>query len=85
MLREGKRAEDIVRARGLVQISDEAELLGLVDRVIAGHPGPVGDLRAGKERALQFLIGQVMKETRGRANPAVVNRLLRDRIGASGG
>ena len=85
MLREGKRAADIVRARGLVQISDEAELLGLVDRVIAGHPGPVGDLRAGKERALQFLIGQVMKETRGRANPAVVNRLLRDRIGASGG
>jgi aspartyl-tRNA(Asn)/glutamyl-tRNA(Gln) amidotransferase subunit B len=82
MLRSGKRAGEIVRARGLVQISDEAELQTLVDQVIAGHPGPVGDLRAGKERALQFLVGQVMKETRGRANPAVVNRLLRERIGA---
>ena len=85
MLRGGKTADEIVRARGLVQISDEAELLRLVDEVIAKHPGPVGDLRAGKDRAVQFLVGQVMKQTRGRANPEVVNRLLRQRIGVGGG
>jgi aspartyl-tRNA(Asn)/glutamyl-tRNA(Gln) amidotransferase subunit B len=85
MLKGGKSAEEIVQARGLVQISDETELVRVVDQVIGDHPGPVGDLRAGKDRAVQFLVGQVMKQTRGRANPAVVNRLLRERIGTGNG
>ena len=82
MLRTGRPAAEIVAERGLVQISDEAMLAQLVRDVVADNPGPVGDVRAGKDRALAFLVGQVMKKTRGRANPEVVNRLLRERLGA---
>ncbi|HYM70821.1 MAG TPA: Asp-tRNA(Asn)/Glu-tRNA(Gln) amidotransferase subunit GatB, partial [bacterium] len=67
MLRTGRAADAIVRERGLVQISDEAEIVRLVDAAIAENPGPVGDVRAGKDRAVAFLVGQVMKKTRGRA------------------
>ncbi len=82
MLKTGHAPGEIVRERGLVQISDEAMLIQMVEGVIAEHPGPVADVRAGKDKAVAFLIGQVMKKTRGRANPEMVNRLLRDRIGA---
>jgi aspartyl-tRNA(Asn)/glutamyl-tRNA(Gln) amidotransferase subunit B len=82
MLRTGRPAGEIVRARGLVQISDEAALRRLVEEVIAEQPGPVGDVLAGKARAMAFLVGQVMKKTQGRANPDMVNRILRERLGA---
>lgn len=82
MLRTGRAAGEIVRERGMVQISDEGLLRRLVDEVIAEQPGPVGDVRAGKERAMAFLVGQVMKKTQGRANPDMVNRILRERLGA---
>jgi aspartyl-tRNA(Asn)/glutamyl-tRNA(Gln) amidotransferase subunit B len=81
MLRTGRPADAIVQERGLVQISDEAMLAAVVQEVIAEHPGPVGDVRAGKDQAVTFLVGQVMKKTRGRANPAMVNRLVRERLG----
>jgi aspartyl-tRNA(Asn)/glutamyl-tRNA(Gln) amidotransferase subunit B len=81
MLRTGRPAEVVVRERGLVQISDEAMLDAVVQEVIAEHPGPVRDVRAGKDQALTFLVGQIMKKTRGRANPAMVNRLIRERLG----
>jgi aspartyl-tRNA(Asn)/glutamyl-tRNA(Gln) amidotransferase subunit B len=80
MLRTGRSAGEIVRDRGLVQISDEAALAEMVDGVIAEHPGPVAEVRAGKDKAVAFLVGQVMKRSRGRANPELVNRLLRDRL-----
>jgi aspartyl-tRNA(Asn)/glutamyl-tRNA(Gln) amidotransferase subunit B len=80
MLRTGRPADAIVQERGLAQISDEAMLGAVVQEVIAEHPGPVGDVRAGKEQALTFLVGQVMKKTRGRANPALANRLIRERL-----
>ena len=80
MLRTGRPADAIVQERGLAQISDEAMLGAVVQDVIAEHPGPVGDVRAGKEQALTFLVGQVMKKTRGRANPALANRLIRERL-----
>jgi len=82
MLRTGRGAAEIVKDRGLVQISDEAALAEMVDGVIAEHPGPVQDVRAGKDKAVAFLVGQVMKRSRGRANPEVVNRLLRNRLNA---
>ena len=62
--------------RGLTQISDTGALEAVVARVVAANPQPVADYRAGKETALRFLVGQVMKETQGRANPALVNQLL---------
>jgi aspartyl-tRNA(Asn)/glutamyl-tRNA(Gln) amidotransferase subunit B len=82
MLRTGRSAGEIVRERGLIQISDEEQLRRLVDEVITEQPGPVGDVRAGKSRAMAFLVGQVMKKTQGRANPDMVNRILRERLGA---
>ncbi|HHY61988.1 MAG: Asp-tRNA(Asn)/Glu-tRNA(Gln) amidotransferase subunit GatB [Bacillota bacterium] len=76
----GRRPSDIVKERGLLQISDVGELVTIVEKVIDANPGPVADYHAGKERALGFLVGQVMKETRGRANPQETNRILREEL-----
>jgi aspartyl-tRNA(Asn)/glutamyl-tRNA(Gln) amidotransferase subunit B len=76
----GKPAEQIVEERGLSQISDEGALGALVDEVISENPGPVEQFRGGKEGVIGFLVGQVMKKTRGAANPQEAQRLLRDRL-----
>jgi len=76
----GARPSDVVRERGLVQISDAGELAAIVQHVIDANPGPVADYFAGKEKALTFLVGQIMKETRGRANPQETNRILREEL-----
>jgi aspartyl-tRNA(Asn)/glutamyl-tRNA(Gln) amidotransferase subunit B len=70
----------VVAARGLTQISDEATLRRIVDEVLAANPGPAADVRAGKARATGFLVGRVMQATGGRANPATVDRMLRERL-----
>jgi aspartyl-tRNA(Asn)/glutamyl-tRNA(Gln) amidotransferase subunit B len=80
MFLTGRRAGEIVQAKGLVQISDEGELVRVVETVLAANPKSVADFRGGKEAALGFLVGQVMKETKGRANPGLVNQLLRSRL-----
>jgi aspartyl/glutamyl-tRNA(Asn/Gln) amidotransferase, B subunit len=80
MLESGKLPKQIVEEQGLVQISDEGALLGIVDAVIERNPQSVEDYRAGKEKAIGFLVGQIMKETRGKANPAMVNKLLAERL-----
>lgn len=76
----GKTAETIVQEKGLVQISDEGAIIAVVEAVIAASPQSVADYQAGKERAIGFLVGQVMKQTKGRANPELVNKLLRERM-----
>jgi aspartyl-tRNA(Asn)/glutamyl-tRNA(Gln) amidotransferase subunit B len=80
MLAGDQDAASIIAAHGLTQISDEGALRQVIAGVVSQHPGPVGDLRAGKERALGFLVGQVMKATGGRANPETVIRLLRKEL-----
>jgi aspartyl-tRNA(Asn)/glutamyl-tRNA(Gln) amidotransferase subunit B len=70
----------VVDERGLRQISDEETLRRIVDAVVAESPGPVAEFRAGKARALGFLVGQIMKATGGRANPEAATRLLRERL-----
>ncbi|HEY3079708.1 MAG TPA: Asp-tRNA(Asn)/Glu-tRNA(Gln) amidotransferase subunit GatB [Chloroflexota bacterium] len=80
----GGSARAIADARGFKQVSDEVALAALVDEAIANSPKSVADYRAGKTQALGFLVGQVMKATRGQANPAVVNRLLVDRLTGDG-
>ncbi|MGE5598178.1 MAG: Asp-tRNA(Asn)/Glu-tRNA(Gln) amidotransferase subunit GatB [Bacteroidota bacterium] len=85
MFATGARAGEVIAARGLVQISDADELGRLAEEVIAGHPGPVQDYLAGKEKALGFLVGQVMKATGGRANPGLIHEMLRERLGKLGG
>lgn len=78
IFRTGKDPQAVVKERGLVQITDEAELKAVVNEVIAANPKVVADYRQGKEKALGFLVGQVMKVTKGKANPALVNRLLKE-------
>jgi aspartyl-tRNA(Asn)/glutamyl-tRNA(Gln) amidotransferase subunit B len=80
MFNNGNRAGDIVAAKGLAQISDTREIESIVDRVIADNPQPVADFKQGKAQAQTFLVGQVMKATKGRANPALVNKLLKERL-----
>ncbi len=80
MFQTGRPPATIVAEKGLAQISAEAELRPIIERVLAENPQGVRDYLAGKKQALGFLVGQVMKATRGRANPAVVNRLLAERL-----
>jgi aspartyl-tRNA(Asn)/glutamyl-tRNA(Gln) amidotransferase subunit B len=81
LFREGGDPEAIVKARGLAQVSDEGAIEGFVDQVISEHAGPVDDFRNGKAAALQFLVGQVMRLSRGKANPQMVGDLLREKLG----
>ncbi|GIQ71008.1 Asp-tRNA(Asn)/Glu-tRNA(Gln) amidotransferase subunit GatB [Xylanibacillus composti] len=80
MLESGKRPQAIVEEKGLVQISDEGAILEIVKQVIARNPKPVEDFRSGNDKAVGFLVGQVMKETKGKANPGLVNKLLQDEL-----
>ena len=82
MTASGRAARDIVAAEGLAQNSDETALAGIVRDVIAAHEDAVVQFRAGKNSALGFLVGQVMKRSGGKANPKVVNRLLQQELGS---
>lgn len=80
MYTTGNDPEKIVEAEGLKQISDQSELEDIVAGVIADNPEAVEDVQNGKDRAIGYLVGQVMKETRGKANPGMVNQLLREKL-----
>ena len=80
ILLSGKEPEQIVKEKGWVQISDENQLRTEVKKVIEEHPKSVSDYKNGKDRALGFLVGQVMKATKGKANPQLVNQLIREEI-----
>jgi len=80
MYNTGRSADEIIKERGLSQISDTQELEKIVVEVINSNAQPVADYRAGKEEALKFLVGQVMRATRGRANPKLVNEVLKQRL-----
>jgi aspartyl-tRNA(Asn)/glutamyl-tRNA(Gln) amidotransferase subunit B len=81
MFTTGFSADEIIKRRGLSQISDTQELEKIVAEVINSNVQPVADYRAGKETALKFLVGQVMKASKGRANPQLVNELLKRKLG----
>ena len=73
-------AASIIAARGLEQVSDSAEIEKIVDQVVAGNPTQVADYKSGKEKAFNSMVGQVMKATRGKANPAQVNLVLKRKL-----
>jgi aspartyl-tRNA(Asn)/glutamyl-tRNA(Gln) amidotransferase subunit B len=79
----GESVERIIGELGLRQISDESELARVVDAVIAANPLAAADVRAGKAQAVGFLLGQVMKETRGQADARRVRQLLGERLDAA--
>ena len=78
----GRAPEAVVKEKGLAQVSDTAELEAVVDRVLAAESNQkaIADYKSGKQSAAGFLVGAVMKETRGKANPGMVNQLLRQKL-----
>ena len=71
-----KDPEEIIKEKGWLQISDEGAIKEVVDKIIANNPQSVADYKAGKDRALGFLVGQAMKETKGKANPQMLNKMF---------
>ena len=80
VFREGGDPATIVKERGLAQVSDAASIEALADEAIANNPGTVADFQAGKENALQFLMGQVMRASKGKANPQKVLAYVREKL-----
>ena len=74
-------ADDIIEQEGLVQISDSGAIEAIIDAIIANNPGQVEQYRSGKDKVFGFFVGQVMKETQGKGNPAEVNKMLVDKLG----
>ena len=72
--------ELIVKEKGLVQITDTDAIEKIVDEVLLGNPKPVADYKGGNTKSIGFLVGQVMKASRGKANPAMVNKLLKEKL-----
>lgn len=84
MYRTGDPPKKIVQEKGWVQILDEGKILEAIERVLKDHPQQVKDYRKGKEKIFGFLVGEVMKLTRGKANPKLVNDLLREKLKGQG-
>ena len=80
MIESGRDAATIVKEEGLTQVSDDSELGNVVESVLGQNPAAVADYLSGKQNAIGFLVGQVMKATRGRANPAKVNAILKEKM-----
>ena len=81
MYQTQKPADRIVEEKGLKQITDSSAIEQIIDEVIQANPSQVEEFRGGKEKVLGFLVGQVMKASKGKANPGMVNKLLKKRIG----
>ena len=77
---QGGDVDQLIEAGGLKQVSDSSELNKIIDAVIAAHPQQLADYRSGKDRLFGFFVGQVMKQSRGKANPQQVNQLLKTKL-----
>jgi aspartyl-tRNA(Asn)/glutamyl-tRNA(Gln) amidotransferase subunit B len=84
MWSEGKTADAIIEAKGLRQITDSSAIEGVIDAVIAANPKQLADYRSGKDKLFGFFVGQAMKATGGKANPAQLNELLKTKLGGGG-
>ena len=80
LMENGAMPEAYVKEKGLVQISDSSALEAAVDKVLADNPAEVEAFRGGKTKLISFFVGQVMRATRGKANPALVNELLAKKL-----
>jgi aspartyl-tRNA(Asn)/glutamyl-tRNA(Gln) amidotransferase subunit B len=85
MFATGKDPEEVVREKGLTQITDEATIASVVEKVLADNPKEVERYRAGEGKLMAFFVGQVMRATKGKANPELVNRMLAEKLSGSGG
>ncbi len=80
MYKSGKQPDEIIKEKGLVQISDEGELEKMVEEVLAGSPKEVERFKNGETKLMGYFVGQVMKKTRGKANPKLVNEIIRKKL-----
>jgi aspartyl-tRNA(Asn)/glutamyl-tRNA(Gln) amidotransferase subunit B len=81
MLETGTTAQAIAKQKNLIQVSDQGKIEKMVDEVIASHPKPAADVANGELKAVGFLVGQVMKLSKGQANPGMVQKIIRDKLG----
>ena len=81
LFEKGGDPDAIVRERGMTQVSDTGALEAMADKAIADNPKSVADYKAGKAAALQFLVGQVMRLSKGKANPQIVEEILKRKLG----
>ncbi len=80
MYKTGKDAETVVKEQGLVQVSDTGAIEQIISDVIRANPGQAAEYKAGKEKLFGFFVGQVMKASKGKANPDLVNQLLKKKL-----
>jgi aspartyl-tRNA(Asn)/glutamyl-tRNA(Gln) amidotransferase subunit B len=80
MWRSGKDADTVIEEKGLKQVTDTGAIEAIIDEIIAANPGQVEEYRGGKEKVFGFFVGQVMKASKGKANPAAVNELLKKKL-----
>ncbi len=80
MFATGKGAGEIVKERGLAQISDTRKIKETIDLILKKNPAAISDFQTGKKKVIAYLTGQVMKETKGAANPQLVNELLQEAL-----
>jgi aspartyl-tRNA(Asn)/glutamyl-tRNA(Gln) amidotransferase subunit B len=80
MYRTGEYPVDIVKEKGWIQIQDQGEIEQVIERVMEANPKQVEDYRKGKEKIFGFIVGEIMKQTKGKANPKLVNELLRKKL-----
>lgn len=80
LIENGGQAKEVVEAKGLVQLSDPAQLLPIINEILEQNAQSIEDFKNGKDRAVGFLVGQIMKTTKGKANPGVVNQLLMEEL-----
>jgi aspartyl-tRNA(Asn)/glutamyl-tRNA(Gln) amidotransferase subunit B len=82
MVEKGGKPKEIVDRLGLVQVSDEGAITALVAKVIDANPGPLADYLGGRDKLFGFFVGQVMKESGGKMNPGLVNKILQAQLDA---
>ena len=80
ILKTGADAEKLVEERGLSVISDESSILPIVQKIVASNPEQVAAYKGGRDKLFGFFVGQAMKETKGRANPQLLNKLLKEEL-----
>lgn len=80
MIQNGGDANEVVEANGWVQLSDPSKLLPIINDILDNNAQSIEDFKNGKDRAIGFLVGQIMKATKGQANPGVVNKLLNEEL-----
>ena len=81
MMASGKDPQDIIREKNLVQVSDEGELMAIVEEIVAANPAQAEDFRNGKTKLMGYFVGQLMQKTKGKANPKMANDLFMKVLG----